>query len=37
MNSACQTIDAIGIGVTVAFFFLAWIIAGTTCPEVVTF
>ena len=37
MNSACQTIDAIGVGVTVTFFFLAWIFAGTTCPVVVTF
>ena len=36
-NSACQIIDTIIVGVTVAFFFITWIIAGTTCPIVVTF
>ena len=37
MNSTCQIIDAIGVGVAVAFFFLAWLIAGTACPVIVTF
>ena len=37
MNSACQIIDAIVVGVAVAFFFLAWFIAGTACPVIVTF